>query len=110
MSTDIPFLGLIILIIIIIGVYFCTKKPTAENITGIKLAQTLFENDKYKSFTVIDFLKYVAKEYPNVCALKVKNGNDGWKSISYSTYYKNVANFSYSMNYWLGPKTNVAII
>jgi len=110
MGTDIHFLGLIILMIIIIGIYFCTKNQIVGNIEGIKLTQIPFESEKYKSFTIIDFLKYVAKEYPNICALKIKNGNDGWKSISYSTYYKNVANFSYSMNYWLGPKTNVAII
>ena len=110
MSIDIPIMGLVILIILVLGVYFCTKKTNIETISSVQITNELFENKQYKNFTIIDFLKHIAKHYPDHCALKIKNGKDGWKEVSYSTYNKTITNFSYSLNYWLGPKSNVAII
>ncbi len=109
MSIDIPFLGIIILMIFVIGIYFCTKKRNIESSPCIQITSELFENKQYKNYTIIDFLKHIAKKYPNHCALKIKNGKDGWKSVSYSAYYKNIMNFSYSLNYWLGSKAKTVL-
>jgi long-chain-fatty-acid--CoA ligase ACSBG len=110
MGIDVTIMGIIILMILVIGIYFYTKKTNIENILCSQITNELFENEKYKKFTIIDFLKHIAKQYPKYCALKIKNGKNGWKEVSYFSYYKNIMNFSYSLNYWLGPKANVAII
>ena len=60
--------------------------------------------------TIIDILKYNSKKYPNNIALKVNNGKNNWKNITYSQYYENVINFAQSTNYWLGSHVNIGIM
>jgi long-chain-fatty-acid--CoA ligase ACSBG len=89
--------------------YYHTDDLFSEQ-NKIDIITHLVENDDCKSFTVIDYLKYIAKNYPKKDALKIKEGKNGWVSINYLTYYKNVVNFAQSLNYWLGSNTNVAIL
>lgn len=109
MNINIVVVGVIILITIIGGILYGQKNKNIET-NIVQITDNLFDNKKYDNFTIIDFFKYVAKMYPDKHALKIKNGKDGWKEITYSTYYKNIQNFAYALNYWLGPKANIAII
>lgn len=86
----------------------------------INISDEYLDNPKYNNYTIIDFLKLMAKDHPRKIALqikdgKIKEGQKGnkkikWKSVDYITYYKNVVGFSQSLNYWLGNNVNVAII
>jgi long-chain-fatty-acid--CoA ligase ACSBG len=70
------------------------------------------ENDKFKDYTILDYLKVIAKDYPRKIALKTKNGKNkiGWNSIDYVNYYKNIVGFSQSLYYWFNDKVNVGIL
>lgn len=92
------------------------KQETSKS-TNIDIMTELVENDKFKNFTMLDYLRIIAKEYPRKIALKIKDGKDGkdgnkikWKSVDYITYYKNTVGFAHSLNYWLGTNVNVAIL
>lgn len=103
------------IILVVILIYFCqsSSNNSTENnrkMETIDVMTHLVDNDECKNFTIIDYLKYVAKTYPKKEALKVKEGKTQWKSITYSTYYKNIINFAQSLNYWLGSSVNVAIL
>lgn len=100
---------IIMLICYYYNCYYCVDNEKEPN-TTIDVITHLVENDDCKNFTIIDYLKYIAKKYPKKDALKVKEGKSYWKSISYYTYYKNVVNFAQSLNWWLGPNTNIAIL
>jgi long-chain-fatty-acid--CoA ligase ACSBG len=68
-----------------------------------------YSDTKYKNYTILDFLKLTQKKYPKEPALKIKL-QKSWNTFDYSTYLSNVTNFAQSINYWLGPKTNLAIL
>ena len=111
LENNIPVWVIIGIIAFAIVIYIVSVFPKAENIIEKASfnANDLFNNKKYKNFTVVDFLQLMSKKYPKKSALKIKS-NKVWKSVSYSKYYENVVNFSQSMNYWLGSNVNVAIL
>lgn len=124
LNTEITLSQILIftIVLIIIGIIyfyytiFCTEKKeiNKKEISKINIMSDLIENSKYDEFTILDCLKYVAKEYPRKIALKIKDGKSGnttkWKSVDYLTYYKNCIGFAQSLNYWLGTHVNVAIL
>lgn len=127
LTTEITLLQIIIFIIVcviisVIYLYFQTNDFTIDFTiddkenkgSKIDIMSEFVENTKYENYTILDHLKNVAKEYPHKTALKIKDGKDGniikWKSVDYLTYYKNVAGFAQSLNYWLGNNINVAIL
>lgn len=110
-TTSILILLFITLILMIVCYYYnCCVEIITEPSKKIDVMIHLIENDDCKNFTIIDYLRYIAKKYPKKEALKVKEGKKFWKSINYYTYYKNVVNFAQSLNWWLGPNTNIAIL
>lgn len=110
-TTSIIILLFVTLMLMIICYYYnCHYDFYKEPIKNIDIMVHLVDNDDCKNFTIIDYLKYIAKKYPKKDALKVKEGKKTWKSINYYTYYKNVVNFAQSLNWWLGPNTNIAIL
>lgn len=115
----------LILLVVIIAAYFTYIVQNDQSMevepekSSIDIMGELIDNEKYKSFTIIDFLRVIAKEHPKKTALKIKDGKTKsskgkvtiqWKSITYATYYKNVVNFAQSLNYWLGNNVNIAIL
>jgi long-chain-fatty-acid--CoA ligase ACSBG len=118
LNTEITLTQIIIFILIclIIGVIyiFCMESEEKKVSSKINIMADFVENEKFKNFTIVDYLKVIAKEYPRKTALKIKDGKEGnkikWKSVDYITYYKNVVGFAQSLNYWLGTNVNVAIL
>jgi len=60
--------------------------------------------------TIIHALQWCAKNYPDFPALMVRKDNGNWSSITYEDYYKACTGFAKALNYWVGPKSKVAIL
>lgn len=106
--------GCLIFCVIYLVYIFSIKSEPPKETSKINVMADFVENEKYKNFTIVDYLKVIAKEHPRKPALKIKDGKEGsnikWKSVDYVTYYKNVVGFAQSLNYWLGTNVNVAIL
>lgn len=69
----------------------------------------LYDN-KYRNYTIIEYLRYISKNSPDIIALKIKEKSNNWKSVTYKEYYYNVEKFACACNYWLGSGINTGII
>lgn len=79
-------------IVYVIYLYLSTSAKRSSSLTKIPLKILRSDYDRY---TIIDMLRWAAKEYPSYEALKYKNKTSRhWKSINYSEYYHNVMTFS----------------
>ena len=105
-------IGLVILLTVVVIYFYCYQDDNNNDVvvSKVDVVADLVENDNCKNYTIVDYLRYIAKTYPKKEALKIKDGKTKWKSVNFLNYYKNVANFAQSLNYWLGPKVNVAIL
>lgn len=95
--------AIVVTIIMIIKASYPSYKYNAKD------ACSIIENPKNKNVNIIEILKLSAEKYPNVTALKIKEGKT-WKSITYFEYYKKVKKFAQSLKYWLGSSVNVGIL
>lgn len=62
-----------------------------------------------KRRTILDYLAEVSVTEPKKTAFKIKSGKD-WIDVSYRKYYRNVVNFSDSVNHWLGTNVNIGLM
>ncbi|AYV83538.1 MAG: AMP-binding enzyme [Hyperionvirus sp.] len=52
--------------------------------------------------TILEALRFVAKNYPDRVALVMKKNNGTWSEISYRDYFRNVRRFANGLKYWMG--------
>jgi len=96
---------LILIICLVVGILIFYKMKSTNLYDTCAIFETHINND----ISIVELLKLVAENHPNITAIKIKN-NGVWKNVSYAEYYKKVKNFAQSTNYWLGSGVNGAIM
>lgn len=99
-----------VLMIIIICIYISAQTGnSSNNKNNISISLDDIEIDENN--TIIDQLRWVAKNYPDKIALKKGNGkSQNWDEVTYKEYYHNVEKFACAINKLIGPNVNTAIM